>query len=432
MYMNLTRRQGKLSYVMSLPSHAACGWVEKAGDTFRLQFLDTGPPRIFEGLDIEKLVEGGSRTYDREKTMRFDPKSVPFLFRFAGEPTRTPYWLSCRMFQDREYAEIMERVQGYWHFHFYALGIKTMEDMIGKGDRVPENCVELAGLYGRVKEIKKSIHWTEEALKQLGKQDTLSRLSEKFRVGLMYREDQDFAGAYEAVKESVADLKKLAATPEWLRYVSQRIDFAGLLNTIDRPFDGWDVLRLDADRFLRVGQLRLEHAALMTNLYYKMKEMEAEPGRQLSQPEKNYIGEIERGLDLFYRKMCFTEEDDFGDYLRKYAFVGRFYAAKQGRAKWIEELLKDGPFPEKERNHRDRGNPEAEDWKWIRLSPLSYTLALGDAVDPDDPPEKWHKEEAVKLGEAVPRAAAQARKFGALAAAGFLVLSVQVRHAFMA
>jgi hypothetical protein len=431
LYMNLTRRQGKLSYVMSLPQHAACGWVDKTAGGYRLQFLDTGPPRIFEDTDLEKLVETGSRSYDLEKTMRFDPKSVPFLFRFAGEPTRTAYWLSCRMFYDRQYAEIMERVQSYWHFHFYALGIQTMEDMIAKGDRVPENCIELSGLYGRVLEIKKSVQWTEEALKQLGPRDVLSRLSEKFRVGTMYREDKDNEGCYQAVKDPVEELKRLSASPEWGRYVSQRLDFAGLLMTIDRPFDAWELLKADAARFLVARQMRLEHGGLMTQLYYKMQELAREPGRSLSDAEKRSMGEIERALAAFYSQLCFTPDDDFNDILRKYAFLGRFYGARLGADKLLAELLKDGPYPAAERDHRKRISPEEEDWKWIRLSPLSYALAVGEAIDPDDPPGEWRRDEAVKLAQAMQRAAEQARKFGSLASTEFSLLTTQIVQAFL-
>jgi hypothetical protein len=162
-----------------------------------------------------------------------------------------------------------------------------------------------------------------------------------------------------------------------------------------------------------------------------MKELEREPGRTLKPDEQKFLAEIERGLDYFYRLLCFTEEDDFNDYIRKYAFVGRYYAAKYGRAKWLEELNKNGPFPAGERNHRDRNNPEAEDWKWVRLSPLSYAFAIGDAVDPDDPPEKWRKPEAIQLAEAMNRAADQARKLGSLASVAFTVLCTRETHAFL-
>src|ERR1035437_2969330 len=125
--MDLTRKTGHLSYVMSLPMHAACGWAEKApsGTGWEFYILDTGPPRKFTNPSLDKVIENTSRADDEDGTMRFDPKSMGFLFRFNGDQTRTPYYLSTRMFNDPEYAALMERVQGYWHFHFYALGIQT-------------------------------------------------------------------------------------------------------------------------------------------------------------------------------------------------------------------------------------------------------------------------------------------------------------------
>ena len=122
-YVNVSRRQNKLSYVMALPAHAACGWVERPGGKegdYTFYVIDTGPPRQFTHRELEKSIEMACRAYDDNKTMRFDPKSLGFLFRFNGEQTRTPYYLSSRMYIDREYGEAMERVQSYWHFHFYA------------------------------------------------------------------------------------------------------------------------------------------------------------------------------------------------------------------------------------------------------------------------------------------------------------------------
>ena len=434
LYMNVTRRQGKLSYVMSLPGHAACGWVEKEGQTYRIQFVDTGPPRIVEGLDLEKVVEEGSRTYDDEKAMRFDPKSVPFLFRFAGEPTRTPYWLSCRMFYDREYAEIMERVQSYWHFHFYALGIKVMEEMIGKGDKVPENCVELAGLYGRVREFQKSIHWTQEAMKQLGKDDVLSRLSETSRVGMMYREARDNEGAFRAIQPALRELMELSypREPQWTRYISPRMEYASLLVSINKPWHAWELFSTDLRGLVNARQrLYIDMAAAMANMLFEMKKQEL-AGRKISNDERTAMNQIDGALNFFFKEMCFMKKDDFGDIQRNYAFLGRYYGGKLGPARVVEELLKDGPYPEQQRNHPDRKTVNLEaDWSWIRISLLSYTLAMADAIDPDDPPEKWRKDEAIRLAEAMERAAVHARKFGSLASGEHMLISTKVLHAFM-
>jgi hypothetical protein len=119
--------------------------------------------------------------------------------------------------------------------------------------------------------------------------------------------------------------------------------------------------------------------------------------------------------------------------MRKYAFVGLWYAGKYGRDRFMAELLKDGPFPDpaKPRQHANRKNPEEEDWKWIRLSLASYGMEIGDAIDLDDPPEKWRRDDAVKLAEAMFRAAEHARKFGSLSSAEFQLLSMRVFRAFL-
>ena len=430
-YHVVTRKQGKLSFVMALPAHAACGWVEQEGNQYLLQFLDTGPPRIFKFDNLEKLLEIGSRSYDFDRTMRFDPKSLGFLFRFAGEKTRTPYWLSSRMFVDREYARIMEEVQSFWHFHFYALGIKVMEEMIGKGDRVPENCTELAGLYGQVRETKKSIHWTNEALAQLGPEDVLSRMSETFRVGSMHRQDRDKEAAFEAIKGAVADLLRNNTRPpqERMRYVSNRLTFSGLLNSVDRPWDAWNLLEPDATLFKDNKVMRLDHAGALTGIYRKMKEQAAEPGKVLSDAQRSGMARLDALLKDFYGRMVFQPDDDYGDILRKYTFIGMYYATNQGKDKLLEELLKDGPFPSAERNHAKRD--EAEDWKWVRLSMLSYGQRIGEALDPEEPPEKWRKDEAAKLAVAMFKAAPQAQKMGSLSTAEIMLSTSRVIHAFL-
>jgi len=431
-YHEITRRQGKQSFVMSLPAHAACGWLEKLGEhRFRFQFIDTGFPRIEEGDDVEKVIEALSRTYDRDKTMHFDPKQVGFLFRFAEEPTRTPYVLSSRMFYDPPYAETMIRVQSYWHFHVYALGIKTMEDLIGKGDRVNENCVELAGLYERVKETERSAFWTNEALKQLNADDLLSRYSEKHRIGRMYLEDHDRVKAYEGIKDTVEELKTLYKDPQTMRYAFNRLEFANLLTEMGRPFEAWALIHKDAQLFFERNLIRLEHAGCVTGIYVEIKNQIEQDKKQLSEEEKTALGEVEKFLEAFYTQKLFTEDDDYDNFLRKYGFMARYYGAKYGHQRLLDELFKDGPYPDGERNHRAHTGGEEEDWKWIRMSPMSYIFAVGDAIDPKNPPEKWRKEEAVKLIEALGRAAEKARTMGGLSNLDFAISGMNVVYAFL-
>lgn len=430
----VARRQGKLSFVMALPGHAACGWVDKDGDLYRMQFLQTGPPLIIEGNDLDRVVEAGSRLHDHDKTMRFDPKSLGFLFRFAGEPTRTPYWLSTRMFVDPQYADTMERVQGYWHFHFYALGIQTMEAMIAKGDRVPENCTELAGLYGQVREVKKSIQWTQEALKQLGPGDVLSRLSETERIGLMYRRDRDNDNAFKTIEPAVAELKRLYNSPDTMRYISSRIEYAALLSAVKKPWEGYDLLERDAVLFTRQPpKVPFAQGGVLIGIYDKMQEMIRKDGYQPTAAEQTMMGRCEQILKWYIDNKLIDDDDDFNDIMRKYATLGRYYGAKFGDEKLVSELLKDGPWPEGERQHfKDRRNPNIEDdWKWIRMSIITHAVQMGEALDPEEAPEKWRKDEAIKLAEMMERAAARSSKFGSLASSENALFNSRVMHAFL-
>ncbi|HYG76235.1 MAG TPA: hypothetical protein VEK08_14615 [Planctomycetota bacterium] len=434
-FVNVTRRQNKLSYVMALPQHAACGWAEKneGEGSYSFYVIDTGPPRVFRNKELDSAIEAAFRAYDENKTMRFDPKSLGFLFRFNGEPTRTPYYLSSRMYTDRDYGEVMERVQSYWHFHFYALGIQKMTEMIEKGDKVPENYVELAGLYGQVRETESSIKNTREALKLLGPQDRQSRMSEEFRIALMWREEHENEKAYEAIKPLISELKVLQSDPQSLNFLSMRLQVMGLLMGIDKPFEAWDVISRDMLMIARRGLLKIEHAGGITSIYKKAQEM-ARAGKVPSAAEKNELNKIETLLKWFYENALFEQEDDFNDYMRKYAFVGEWYAGRYGQKKLVEELLKANPtFPDPAtpRKHDDRKDPEAEDWKWIRLSLHAYSLAMGDALDLDEPPEKWRKDEAVKLADAMLKAASEARKFGSLSSSEFQLLSTRVFRAFL-
>jgi len=430
----VTKRQNKLSFVMMLPGHAACGWVDKDGDMYRMQFLQTGPPLLVEGNNLDQVVEEASRLHDHDKTMRFDPKSLGFLFRFAGEPTRTPYWLSTRMFVDPKYAEVMERVQGYWHFHFYALGIQTMEEMIAKGDRVPENCTELAGLYGQVREIKKSIQWTQEALKQLGPGDVLSRLNESMRIASMYRRDRDFENAYKTIQPGVAELKRLYNTQETMRYISSRMEYAAMLAACDKPWEAYELIERDAILFTRQHpKVPFAPGPALVGIYDKMKELISKQNYQPTAAENQLTGRIEQVLKWYVDNKLFMEDDDFADIMRKYATLARYYGAQQGRAKLVEELVKDGPFPEGERKHReDRRSPKIEeDWKWIRMSVLTHAVEFGDALDPEEPPEKWRKDDAIKLAASLERAAKASGKFGSLSSAENVLYTTRVVNAFL-
>ncbi|HLG43212.1 MAG TPA: hypothetical protein VI643_07585, partial [Planctomycetota bacterium] len=204
-YQTVLKRQGRLAYVLGVPGHATCGLIEKEGDEWVFFCVDTGPPRQLRDKDLDMVLERLLLTYDDEGDMSFDPRSVRFMFRFAGEQTRSDYYLDSRMFRDREYAEIMIRVQEFWHFSFYALGIETMGKML-ETDKMPANCAEIAGLFMRVGQYEHAIRWTETGVAGLDPKDPLSRLNESMRKALCLRELKRTGDAVQVLKASAAEL----------------------------------------------------------------------------------------------------------------------------------------------------------------------------------------------------------------------------------
>jgi hypothetical protein len=156
-------------------------------------------------------------------------------------------------------------------------------------------------------------------------------------------------------------------------------------------------------------------------------------GKQPTAAESEKLRKLEELLAWFYENALFEPEDDFNDFMRKYAYVGLWYSGKFGHERLVAELLKGGPFPDpaNPRLHTNRKDPEAQDWNWIRLSLPSYAMAIADAVDLDDPPEKWRREEAIKLTDAMLKAAVVARKFGSLASTEFQLFSAREFRDFL-
>ncbi|MGD0091446.1 MAG: hypothetical protein ABSE73_16125 [Planctomycetota bacterium] len=434
LFMSVTRRQGKLSYVMSLPFHGACGWVEKPGQDNQYTFyvIETGPPHFFKDKDLDKVTEKAYRSYDDAKTMHINAKSLGFSFRFAGEFTRSPWALSSRMYVDPVYGEVMERVEGYWYFHFYALGIKTMLEMVEKGDRVPENCIELAGLYTRVREAESAIHWTNEAIKQYTPEQRVARLEEEYRIASVWWQEHDKQKCYGVLKGMAAELKGLERDPRSLDYLNLRLEVMHLLGAIGRPWEGWDAVAHEMLLLKRASRVKFEHAAGLTGVYAKMAR-QLRAGKQPTPQEQEGLAGIQEVLGWFYEHALFEPQDMFNQIQYKYACAGLWYGGKYGHERLVAELLKGGPFPDpaQPRVHANRADPEAEDWKWIRLALPSYSMAIGDALDPDEPPEKWRREEAVKLTEAMLKAATEASKFGSLYSSEFQLLQDRLKRAFI-
>ena len=448
-FQNITRRQGKLSFVLGLPEHAVCGWVEQVGTRYRMQIAHTGSPRVGEGPNLEELVEAVERGFDDEGTMDFKPRSIEFLFRFAGEPVRTPYVLSCRMLVDPVYAELMERVQSYWHFHYYALGIKTMESLIrgtnGNGpDRSPENCSELSGLYRRVAAYEKAIYWEREALRGIEKKEILSWLGYLYRIARVQRYAGDHKAAIETIGEAQEELDRLPKAKsgaEGLRFVSFRIDFAYLLAELDKPWQALPMVINDAVHLARTSAqsgeaIPDEVMHCLTLIYAKMKETVQRGKRQATKAMQYDIDYLDGLLGAIYKHGFHVRSADYDRVLRRYAHMGRFYAAREGREKFLARLLSRAPHGAKVRDHANRPNEKNEirierDWHWIRLSPMTYHLLITEALDPLKPAKECWTEEAVKLIEAMGPAVEAARKLGVVSYGAHALLAARVHHALL-
>ncbi|MHC4916667.1 MAG: hypothetical protein ACYTGB_14360, partial [Planctomycetota bacterium] len=242
LYQAITRRQGRLSFVLGQPSHAICGFVEreKGKGDYVFTALDTGPPRQFRAAKLDTVVESAFATFDEEHTEAFDPNSVCFLLRFAGEQTRTPYFLGTRMFLDPEYAKTMIRVQRDWHFAYICSGRDTMVEMVKREKDAP-TLFELAAFYRETSEWPLAIEWCKKGIAALQADDVMGRLTENVRLATYLERSGDKEAARKVVLDAVAMVAKEEAVPgaRAERFVGLRFSLASDLKSLDRPFEAW-------------------------------------------------------------------------------------------------------------------------------------------------------------------------------------------------
>jgi hypothetical protein len=414
-YQRITRKQGKLSYVLGVPAHATCGFVDKKNGEHVMTFVDTGPPRQFKSDTMAKVVEAGLRSYDLEGTKPFDSNNVEFLLRFAGEQTRTGYYLSTRMFEDPKYAKTMIQVQSHWHFHTYLLGIKTMEEML-KTDRNPANCFELSGLYRSVRETGKATKWWKAGIDGIPKDDLSARTNEHLRYVALCMQNQDNKKALAMLDEIAKMLETATKDPnERVHFLGMRFYAASAMSSLKEPWKGWETVQEDARMLLKAEKVAYLHGIILSNLYRQMKKLERE-GKALSAPEKTATQQLRQYIQQYLKEKLFEREDSFVSALHKYDIVADFYASEYGEKRLLEELLKNGPYPENDRDHVERGeNSEAEDWKWIRLCLRTYQSFVGEWLSDEQPRAKQKPDDAVKVIDAALNAVEHARKFGSLA-----------------
>ncbi|MBN1809559.1 MAG: hypothetical protein JW909_10870 [Planctomycetes bacterium] len=430
-YQTITKKQDRISYVLGVPQHATCGWVERQGDgKYAMYFVDTGPPREFVGDNIPATVERGLRSYETDDTMLFDPNSVEFLFRFAGEATRTRYYLSTRMFEDPEYAVTMIEVQSNWHFHVYLTGIKTMAKML-ETDKDPANCFEIASLYGRVREIDKALQWLKEGIDRLPEDDMLSRVNHNLRYADFYMNRRDDDKARESLDRLAEMLKSIPDNPaERQRYMRTRIAAAMMYTMLDRPWKAWEVIKGDIEAMQKNNALPESLGGATIGVYYQMKKLERE-GRNSSDAEKAVTEELKKLVETYVGTGLFKNDDSFTGILQKYAHVAVYYAAELGDDKVREELLKVGPYPARHKDHTVRAGNREEDWAWIRLSIGAYDRYVDMDLDPKKDRAEQKPEQAVAMIQGAVRAAqyVTANRIGSLASQEYVLMGMLIQRA---
>ena len=416
-YTVVTRRQNKLSYVLGMPSHATCGWVEDRGaergdKRYELTYLDTGPPRHFLSDSLDDVLRRGEASYDETGTKPFDPQGIQFLFRFAGEPVRTRYRLGTRMFVDAEYGEVLTRVQEMWHFHTYKEGIDTMVEEL-KVRPVTSSVLELAALYQVTEQWDEAIELMQRALSQLDAADVSSQTTKLVELAMVQKASGARDAALASNNYAAAKLRELEADPKRAqKFFGNRIACATMYRALDRPAAAWGVLKRDALKMEREGQLPYQVLIPLVNILITFRQLD-EQGTLTEKDAAAARAELEDVMTRGFGSGYFESRDSFGIQMLKYGVLASYFSYKFGPEKLIEELSKDGPYPTKDRDHTARGGDAyKDDWPWIRISLMSYSSAIGWMLDKDHP-ERLKADALGRLVDAGLRALARAERLGA-------------------
>ncbi|MDR2391931.1 MAG: hypothetical protein LBE84_09680 [Planctomycetota bacterium] len=429
----LTRLQGKLSHVMQLPSHAACGYVDKPGpDQYRFVVLQTGPVVQFNADSLNDVVEAAYRSFDRDDGLsHMTTDAVPLLLRFANEETRTPFVLSARIYEDAEYADAMIRVQSYWHEHVYSAAIREMEAML-ETDQEIGNIKELGSLYERVGEYGKSARLREMELEKVrgNPQAELSTLLELAELGVQEKNREKALAALAEMESLMRDMIRRDDAQEFFRAMTFRSLWAMHLARLGQASRAWNLVQYDAGMTKRqLGRLPDPVIRTMVTIYENMRRPS---GGTASVSDEAAAQEIRRELDEAFGRGYFKKDDSYNAVIARNYFLGRYAVAALGRKEGLERLASDGPYPDSPRDHAKRGRGiDDGDWEWFRITPQLY-LALGlEMLDRDDFPELYDPAGAKIMLERVGRAARRGTGLGSDVSGGDDVVKAEITLAFL-
>jgi hypothetical protein len=408
LYQVIAERQGRLSYVISLPRHAAAAFAEKKDDNnWHTYVLQTGPALEFTAPDdqhegLQKSL--GKAFTDFDGSQSFDPNAVGLLLRFSGENTRGAWRLGWRIFQEPDYARTMIAVQRDWQYQTYKHGIDTMRRLVESGDQDNANYRELGGLCNFTGQYAQAVEWQREAIKHTT--DASGRLALLVEMVGFQFDAKDAAGA-RATTLDILDQR----IPE-LRNGSDREHFEATLPGIGQELvsalihgKAWDLaLRTLKDTQLdnmigtidqvsqwlvspRFNQKLWDESPQLSQMRMQMAMFSAlaievlqgaGPDRLKKDADlKRLAGAVESWL----AHIAFRDTEDKDDIVTRYASAGRYYAAMLGKDA-LDRLLESVPLPTQEPDKNDQlqrlgGLAQMQlDLPWIALSPPYWTSRL--------------------------------------------------------
>jgi hypothetical protein len=431
----LTRLQGKLSHVMQLPSHAACGYVEREGpDQYRFIVLQTGPVMQFNAPSLNEVVETAYRSFDRgEGLSHLTPDAVPLLLRFADEETRTPFVLSARIYEDAEYADTMIRVQSYWHENIYSAAIGVMEEMLA-GDQEIGNIKELGSLYERVGEYSRSaeLRLRELELVRGNPQATISTLLEIAELRRQEKDREKALAALEDMEKVMLDMIRREDAQEFFRAITFRSLWAIHMARLGRPARAWTLVKYDVEMTKRqLGRVADPVLRTLVAIYERMR-LELGDSAAANPADAAALREIRRELEGAFGRGYFKGDESYNAVIARFYLLGRYAVADRGRPAGLAALIEDGPWPTEPRDQtrRSRGVTQ-EDWKWLRITPQLYLALALEMLDRDDFPELYDPVGAGILLENVVRAVKRGTGLGSDISGGDDVTKAAITLAFL-
>ncbi len=400
LYQTICEKQGRTAIVLALPSHAANAWAEKQDDDqWHVFVLQTGPALEFIAKDLPKALELAYKSFGASEA--FDPNGLGLLLRFSGENTRSSWRLSWRIFAEPDYAKTMIDVQKDWHYQTYQRGIKTVHELIAKGDTDTANYRELSGLYSFTGQYAEAAEYQAKAIAATSEPESrffmqIEQLGHLFAAGRTNPAsiEQAMALAKELIEVQFPQLKAKLGPATWSagmdlvmtlnRHESSALATQAMDSMLQQPLTEqagslndkiallasyvqspkynqqvWD----GSSQMLEMRKLTAQYAGTCIALL-----ADAGPAR-MAQEEP--LQTAAKSAELWLTALAFHDVDEPGEAPMRYASAARYYAAILGQERF-DQLLATAALPTTgEQDHTQRIGGLAQlplDLPWIRIA----------------------------------------------------------------